>query len=166
MQKLTDIPDSELITNSLPLLMDNDKTVASCNEGTVFPTTNLLKGMLCFRSNLPTTSGGLYELVDVATQNWKLIRDFSKTPIHKEEADALYAAIGHNHDAAYATKTHNHDGVYSPVGHNHNGTYSAVGHTHPMSEVTVPATSNAYGTRTVSTAAPTGGSDGDVWYRV
>lgn len=28
------------------------------------------------------------------------------------------------------------------------------------------ATSNGYGTRTVSTSAPTGGADGDIWYRV
>jgi hypothetical protein len=28
------------------------------------------------------------------------------------------------------------------------------------------STSNGYGTRTVSTSAPTGGSDGDIWYRV
>jgi hypothetical protein len=27
-------------------------------------------------------------------------------------------------------------------------------------------TSNGYGTRTVSTSAPTGGADGDIWYRV
>jgi hypothetical protein len=28
------------------------------------------------------------------------------------------------------------------------------------------ATSNGYGTRTVSTSTPTGGADGDIWYRV
>jgi len=32
--------------------------------------------------------------------------------------------------------------------------------------VTTNTTSNGYGTRTVSTSAPTGGSDGDIWYRV
>lgn len=30
----------------------------------------------------------------------------------------------------------------------------------------IATTSNGYGTRTVSTSAPTGGSDGDVWYQV
>lgn len=30
----------------------------------------------------------------------------------------------------------------------------------------IPSTSNAYGTRTVSTGDPTGGSDGDIWYKV
>jgi hypothetical protein len=29
----------------------------------------------------------------------------------------------------------------------------------------IPFGSNASGTRTVSTAAPTGGSNGDIWYR-
>lgn len=30
----------------------------------------------------------------------------------------------------------------------------------------IPSTSNAYGTRTVSTGDPTGGADGDIWYKV
>ena len=32
--------------------------------------------------------------------------------------------------------------------------------------LSVPSTSNGFGARTVSTSAPTGGSNGDVWYRV
>jgi len=30
---------------------------------------------------------------------------------------------------------------------------------------TLTSTSNGYGTKTVSTSAPSGGSDGDIWYR-
>jgi hypothetical protein len=30
----------------------------------------------------------------------------------------------------------------------------------------IASTSNGYGTRYVSTAAPTGGSDGDIWYQI
>jgi hypothetical protein len=32
--------------------------------------------------------------------------------------------------------------------------------------LSVPNTSNGYGTKTVSTSAPSGGSDGDIWYQV
>jgi hypothetical protein len=32
--------------------------------------------------------------------------------------------------------------------------------------LTIAANSNGYGTRYVSTAAPTGGSDGDIWYQI
>ena len=40
-----------------------------------------------------------------------------------------------------------------------------------LSSGTIPSgryssTSNAYGTRTVSTSDPSGGSDGDIWYKV
>ena len=31
---------------------------------------------------------------------------------------------------------------------------------------TLTSTSNGYGTKTVSTSAPSGGSDGDIWYKV
>jgi hypothetical protein len=32
--------------------------------------------------------------------------------------------------------------------------------------ISIASTSNGYGTRTVSTGSPTGGSDGDIWYKV
>jgi hypothetical protein len=32
--------------------------------------------------------------------------------------------------------------------------------------LTIAANSNGYGTRYVSTAAPTGGADGDIWYQI
>lgn len=33
-------------------------------------------------------------------------------------------------------------------------------------QATLTSTSNGYGTRTVSTSSPSGGSDGDIWYKV
>lgn len=45
-------------------------------------------------------------------------------------------------------------------------TYAASSHTHAWSSITGLTTSdNAQGARTVSTSAPSGGSNGDVWYR-
>lgn len=34
-----------------------------------------------------------------------------------------------------------------------------------LTNIADTTSANGYGTRTVSTAAPTGGSDGDIWYR-
>lgn len=34
-----------------------------------------------------------------------------------------------------------------------------------LTNITDSTTANGYGTRTVSTSAPSGGSDGDIWYR-
>lgn len=102
MQNYTEIADTQTITDSRVLILNNDKTVMSCNSGTEFPTQNLQVGMLCHRSNSPAASGGLYELVSDAPVTWKLIIDFAQTPLHKEEADAYYAAINHIHSDVIA----------------------------------------------------------------
>ena len=40
------------------------------------------------------------------------------------------------------------------------------GLTYNSGALDISSTSNGYGTRTVSTSAPSGGSDGDIWYKV
>ena len=37
--------------------------------------------------------------------------------------------------------------------------------TYSSNTITISATSNAYGTRTVSTSSPSGGANGDIWYQ-
>jgi hypothetical protein len=70
MQSYTEIPDTESLTVSRSLLLDNDKSVMSCFSGTTFPTSNLQVGMLCVR----TDQNKLYELKD-ATPTWQFIID-------------------------------------------------------------------------------------------
>lgn len=82
MQNFSDIPSSETIANSRQKLLDNDRTVMSCSSGTSFPTTNLVVGMFCLR----TDEWKLYQLKDLIP-TWKLIFDLTKTATNKEYVD-------------------------------------------------------------------------------
>ena len=75
MQSYTEIPSSATLQESRGLLLNNDKTIMSCNSGTAFPTTNLQVGMLCFR----TDQNKLYELKSDG-KTWHMIADLTKTP--------------------------------------------------------------------------------------
>lgn len=88
MQSFTDIQDTEIVRDSLALLMDNFNTLMSNSAGVSFPTADLQVGMGCFRTDLPTASGGLYGLVSTGPDVWTLIKDFSKTATDKEYVDA------------------------------------------------------------------------------
>lgn len=83
MQSYTEISDATTLQNSRTPLLNNDKTAISCNEGTTFPTTNLLLGMECYRSDQKKQ----YKLIDVATPIWKLTHDYNKTATDKEYVD-------------------------------------------------------------------------------
>ena len=80
MQNYTEITGSTPMTQSRQLLLDNDKTALSCSEGTAFPTANLVKGMLCLRSD----ENKLYQLIDPALPSWKLLFDLNKTATNQE----------------------------------------------------------------------------------
>lgn len=73
MQRYTEIPSSQTLADSLPLILNNDKTTMSCSSGTAFPTVDVQQGMLCFR----TDEKKLYQLVDPATPEWRCIADAS-----------------------------------------------------------------------------------------
>ncbi len=76
MQKYTEIPSSTSLADSLPLILNNDKTAISCHAGNAFPNVNTWAGMLCYREDQQK----LYQLADVtATDNsgWKVIADLS-----------------------------------------------------------------------------------------
>lgn len=82
MQQFTPIQSQERLTDSRQELVNNDLTVMSCNSGTTFPTTNLVVGMFCFRTDL----NQLYQLKDMYP-TWVLIHDISKTATNKEYVD-------------------------------------------------------------------------------
>jgi len=103
MQSYTEIPSSQSLQSSLALLLNNDKTGLSNSSGTAFPTTNLLVGMLCLR----TDQNKLYILKD-ATPTWSLIWDFAAPAVTKGaniggSADLnAYTATGWYHQNANA----------------------------------------------------------------
>ena len=73
MQRYTEIPSSKTLAESLPLILNNDKTGMSCSSGTAFPTTGLIEGMLCMR----TDHKKLYQLVDPVEGTWRIVADLS-----------------------------------------------------------------------------------------
>lgn len=76
MQQYTPITQDMKLQDSMQPIINNNLTALSCSEGAAFPTTNLFKGMLCFRSD----QNKLYELTDDTNQVWTLVADLSKTP--------------------------------------------------------------------------------------
>src|SRR3569833_349176 len=89
MQSFTDIQSSETLTASLGKLMDNDKTALSLNAGTAFPTTGLIVGMPCLRTDMRK----LYQLADL-TPTWVLIADLSKLPLFVDQDGNSIALAG------------------------------------------------------------------------
>ena len=72
MQRYTEIPSSSTLSESLPLILNNDKTSISCHAGTAFPTVNLQQGMLCFR----TDQLKLYQLATAMEPHvWRCVAD-------------------------------------------------------------------------------------------
>ena len=93
MQSFVDIDSTTKLKASRELLLNNDKTIMSCNSGTIFPTQNLEVGMLCLR----TDQNKLYQLKD-KDPTWVLIADLADTNIY--DADTLDG---------------NHGSYYSPI---------------------------------------------------
>lgn len=72
MQRYTEIPGSATLSESLPLILNNDKTSLSCSAGTAFPTVNVQQGMLCFR----TDQNKLYQCVTaMEPYEWRCVAD-------------------------------------------------------------------------------------------
>jgi hypothetical protein len=97
MQSYTEIADTTTLEGSRALLLSNDKTVMSQSAGTSFPTTNLQVGQPCYRSD----ESKLYILKSTGPDVWQLYFDFTKTNLQKEDADALYSVLAHNHTGTY-----------------------------------------------------------------
>ena len=53
-----------------------------------------------------------------------------------------------------------------PLGWHFYNTTSSAWEVVPVTDSMFPAGSNATGIKTISTAAPSGGADGDIWYKV
>jgi microcystin-dependent protein len=101
MQDFSVIPSSDNIDDSLPLLLGNDETCISCSAGSSFPTSDLYIGMICFRTDQPTDSGGDYKLIATdPSADWVLMRDYSKTVVHLEDISIpVFGAAGGSHSS-------------------------------------------------------------------
>lgn len=76
MQNYTEIPESQSLTSSRALLLDNDKTALSNSSGTAFPTQDLQVGMFCWR----TDQNKLYQLTAL-TPTWVEILSISGSTV-------------------------------------------------------------------------------------
>lgn len=66
MQNFSAITSGETLLNSLPKINNNDATLKSLFEGTAFPTTDLVLGMPCYRSDIDA----LFVLEQVSPAIW------------------------------------------------------------------------------------------------
>lgn len=212
------IDASETLKDTRTQLTGRDETLKSSFSGTAFPTTDLLVGMLCYRTDLEE----LYQLRSTGPSVWVLIAKLGSTYLSQQLGDARYALISHAHSGADITsgtvaaarlptelqniKTLTPGAGASSVGSididNINGSYAGIHFSHasiarkfmvsstiqgiqnaadntwtwqwtsgsltagsvPWARLTSVPT-NSLGNRTVSTSAPSGGADGDIWLR-
>ena len=159
------IPSSTTIQASRQPLLDRTESLKSCFSGTSFPASNLVVGMFCFR----TDENKLYQL-KATTPTWVLIADLGKTYISVEDANALYRAIGWTPAASEIAVSNT--GMSEISGANVQALFDSVDNDLATKydswadvSAVIPTNSNAHGGKYSSTAAPSGGANGDLWYR-
>ncbi|WKV22028.1 hypothetical protein Phage2-1_00027 [Achromobacter phage 2-1] len=89
MQGYTQIPETQRVSDSLPLLLNNDLTAISRNSGTAFPTVGLQVGM----PFLHLTERKLYRLDSVSPITWTLEIDLTRQLVYNDTVTALQADI-------------------------------------------------------------------------
>lgn len=84
------IQNTDTLANSLPILNENLTCLVSSFSGTSFPTTNIVIGMQCFR----TDQGKLYRLLSTGPAVWVLVENLAQTYLSQQLADARYFQVG------------------------------------------------------------------------
>lgn len=74
MQNYTAVSSSSTLDGSIGELVANDETIISCSAGTSYPTTNLVVGMFCLRTDLLQ----LYQLTSMSPSVWTLAFDLNR----------------------------------------------------------------------------------------
>lgn len=90
MQRYTEINPSEILANSLSLILDNDKTALSNSSGTAFPTINTQEGMACYREDhkkLYVLSNGEWKVVADLTGDSRLLDGGNGNAINYSDRD-------------------------------------------------------------------------------
>lgn len=182
MQSYTEIPSSQTLTSSLSLLLNNFKTIMSCSSGTTFPTTNLQLGMLFYN----TSTKVLWILHSIGAPDiWVKIADSSLVYVDKAYVDTQDATKQNTITGAATTVVSSNlttfraliadglgkiavssatsqelaylSGVTSAVQTQLDGKLASGG-------TAVNATKWDSAAKTVSTNAPSGGNDSDIWF--
>lgn len=100
MQKYTKIPAEQSLQSSLQLLLDNDVTALSQSSGTAFPTTDLVVGMPCLRTDqmkvytlkqiTPTVLW--VETANLNATSWNSVNHGSGSDMNADMVDGIHAA--------------------------------------------------------------------------
>jgi hypothetical protein len=85
-QDFTPIQSTDTLAASLPVLNENLVCLLSNFSGTSFPTTNIVVGMECYRSDQQKT----YRLKSTGPSVWVLVENATQTYLSQELADARY----------------------------------------------------------------------------
>jgi len=87
-QTYPDIPSTKAVRDSRQDILDRDEAIRSAFSGTTFPSTNLVAGMLCFRTDL----GQLYQLTIASPVTWTRVPLGVPVPISQGGTNATDAA--------------------------------------------------------------------------
>ena len=87
-QTYPDIPSTKTVRDSRQDILDRDEAIRSAFSGTTFPSTNLVVGMLCFRTDL----GQLYQLTVASPVTWTRVPLGVPVPIAQGGTNATDAA--------------------------------------------------------------------------
>ena len=88
-QTYPDIPSTKALRDSRQDILDRDEAVRSAFSGTTFPSTNLVVGMFCFRTDL----GQVYELTATSPVTWTRIPLGVPVPVGQGGTGATDAAV-------------------------------------------------------------------------
>ena len=91
-QTYPDIPSTKAVRDSRQDILDRDEAIRSSFSGTTFPSTNLVVGMFCFRTDLAQ----LYELTSASPVTWTRIALGVPVPITQGGTNASDAATARN----------------------------------------------------------------------
>ena len=87
-QTYPDIPSTKAVRDSRQDILDRDEAVRSAFSGTTYPSTNLVIGMFCFRTDL----GQIFELTATSPVTWTRIPLGVPVPIAQGGTAAADAA--------------------------------------------------------------------------
>lgn len=170
-QTYTDIQPSDLISNSLSMLLGNFETVMSNSSGTTFPSANLQNGMWCYRAD----QNKLYLLLDKNTANWHLFFDLSNPIV---TTSVLAAALATKQSTIGAgSALHGLTASLLPaskaLASDVTGKITAAAVSSTELGALANVTGNVqvqFGNKqnkiTISAVGPSGGVDGDIWLQV
>ena len=87
-QTYPDIPSTKAVRDSRQDILDRDEALRSAFSGTTYPSTNLVIGMFCFRTDL----GQLFELTATSPVTWTRIPLGVPVPVNQGGTSATDAA--------------------------------------------------------------------------